>query len=112
MSYEAPIEELVSRLSGRCACPTCKAVYHDVEWPPRAAGVCDGCGSRLIRRDDDRPESIRVRMQAYQETARPVADYYEQSGNLFPSWPRCAEEVLERSLLALNGVLCRRRVDA
>lgn len=109
LNYEAPLEEIVGRLSGRCACPDCKAVYHDSERPPRAEGICDQCGGQLVRRDDDRPESIRVRMRAYEEITQPLADYYQRSGRLVPVEARgTPEQVLERSLGALNEHLSRR----
>jgi adenylate kinase len=103
LNYELPVEVIVARLSGRRTCPGCKAVYHISTRPPRAADVCDRCGGRLMQRDDDRPESIRVRMHAYEEKTRPLAGYYERSGKLVSI--RAAgtpEEVLRRSLQALN----------
>jgi adenylate kinase len=45
LSYELPLEEIVTRLGGRRTCPDCKAVYHVMTRPPRAEGVCDQCGA-------------------------------------------------------------------
>jgi adenylate kinase len=102
LSYELPDEELIERLSGRRTCPACKAVYHVRTRRPRVAGVCDACGARLICRDDDRPESVRVRLQAYDESTRPLADFYRRSGKLYSisAWGT-PQEVLARSLDAL-----------
>ena len=66
LSYELPLEQIVARLSGRRTCAGCKAVFHLEARPPKVKGVCDHCGGSLYQREDDRPESIRVRMQAYE----------------------------------------------
>lgn len=102
ISYELPLDEIVDRLGGRRTCSTCKAVYHVKARPPRVRGVCDLCGGALLQREDDRPESIRVRMRAYEECTRPLADYYERTGRLIAvSADGPPEEVLERSLREL-----------
>ena len=82
LDYELPIEMIVSRLSGRRTCPSCKAVYHVAARPPKAEGICDQCGGQLFQREDDRPEAVRVRMQAYDESTRPLIDYYRARGLL------------------------------
>jgi adenylate kinase len=102
LCYEVPTEEVVARLAGRRTCPGCKAVYHVAARPPRVAGTCDECGGPLVQRDDDRPESIRVRMQAYEENSRPLADYYVRKGALVRVRASGAPaEILSRTLRAL-----------
>lgn len=103
LSYELPLEEITERLGGRRTCKACKAVFHATARPPKAAGVCDNCGGELIQREDDRPESIRVRMQAYQESTRPLATYYAQTERLktIPA-TGTPQEILARSLQALG----------
>ena len=104
LSYELPLEEVVARLSGRRTCPGCKAVYHLAARPPRVEGVCDQCGGVLVQRADDRPELIRVRLRAYEESTRPLADYYVRAGKLVPVPASGApEEILARALAALEG---------
>jgi adenylate kinase len=104
VSYELPLEEIVARLSGRRTCPGCKAVYHVTARPPRAEGVCDQCGGRLVQREDDRPESVRVRMAAYEASTRPLADYYGRAGKLVRVRAEgTPEEILRRTLDVLNG---------
>jgi len=104
LSYELPLHEIVDRLSGRRTCSKCKAVFHATARPPRKEGVCDLCGGALIQRDDDRPESVRVRMQAYEESTRPLADYYARTGRLVSiSAEGTPEAILERSLAALQA---------
>ena len=103
-----PLNEIVDRLSGRRTCSKCKAVFHVTARPPHKEGVCDQCGGQLIQREDDRPESIRVRMQAYEDSTRPLVDYYQKTGRLLSiSAAGTPEAILERSLDALQagGVL-------
>jgi adenylate kinase len=77
VSYDLPIEQIVARLSGRRTCPQCKAVFHVQALPPKVEGVCDHCGATLYQREDDRPESVRVRMQAYETSTLPLMDFYQ-----------------------------------
>jgi len=103
LSYELPLEQIVSRLSGRRTCPGCKAVFHIEARPPRVEGVCDHCGGKLYQREDDRPESIRVRMEAYERSTAPLAEFYRQRDLLVPvSADGSPEDILERSLKALG----------
>jgi adenylate kinase len=103
LSYELPLEEIVFRLSGRRTCPECKAVYHAETRPPQAEDVCDQCGGKLMQREDDRPESIRIRMRAYEESTRPLTSYYEDGGSLVPVRASgTPEEILARTLVSLK----------
>jgi adenylate kinase len=103
LSYDLPLEQVVSRLSGRRTCPNCKAVFHVEARPPKVAGVCDHCGAKLYQREDDRPESIRVRMEAYERSTAPLADFYRRR-NLLLSIPAegAPEEIFKRTLDALK----------
>lgn len=82
LNYEMPIAQIVARLSGRRTCSKCKAVFHATNKPPRVKDVCDHCGGKLIQREDDRPESVRVRMEAYEKSTRPLTDFYKKRGLL------------------------------
>ena len=82
LNYELPQEQLIERLSGRRTCANCKAVFHTISRPPHVKDVCDHCGGKLFQREDDRPESIRVRMQAYEQSTRPLIDFFQQRGLL------------------------------
>ena len=103
MSYELPLDEIVDRMGGRRTCSDCKAVYHATANPPRVPDICDRCQGRLFQREDDRPEPVRVRMQAYEESTKPLVEYYEREGKLqtIPATGTPAE-VLGRSLHALG----------
>jgi len=82
LNYALPTEEVVKRLSGRRTCKQCKATAHIIFSPPKVEGVCDKCGGELFQREDDQPESIRVRLGAYEESTAPLAAYYEAQGLL------------------------------
>jgi adenylate kinase len=82
VDYQLPIEEIVTRLSGRRTCSSCKAVYHLTTKPPQVEGQCDHCGAILFQREDDRPESVQVRMEAYAQSTAPLTDYFQRLGLL------------------------------
>jgi adenylate kinase len=75
-------EEVVRRLSGRRLCVKNQHVYHVEFDPPKHEGVCDQDGSRLIQRDDDKPETVQNRLSVYREQTSPVVDLYEDKGLL------------------------------
>jgi adenylate kinase len=103
LSYNLPLEEIVDRLRGRRICTGCKAVYHVATRRPRVEGICDQCGCHLVQRDDDQPESIRVRMKAYAERTWPLLNYYERSGKLLMiSAAGSPAVILKHSLHALD----------
>jgi len=82
VNYELPLTEIVARLSGRRTCEKCKSVFHVTNQPPKQEGVCDRCGGRLFQRDDDRPESITVRLEAYERSTAPLIRFYKDLGLL------------------------------
>ncbi|MCM8811903.1 MAG: adenylate kinase [Candidatus Omnitrophica bacterium] len=73
---------VVERLAGRRVCETCRINYHVTRIPPRRPGVCDRCGSSLITRPDDRPETIRKRLEVYEAETGPLLDFYRSQGKL------------------------------
>jgi adenylate kinase len=75
---EAPDDEVVRRLSGRRTCAKGQHVYHIEFDPPKHEGVCDQDGSRLIQRDDDKPETVRNRLAVYHEQTAPLEKLYEK----------------------------------
>jgi adenylate kinase len=79
---EAPDEEVIRRLSGRRTCAKAGHVYHVEFDPPKNEGVCDQDGSRLIQREDDKPETIRNRLAVYHEQTEPLIEWYEDRGLL------------------------------
>lgn len=104
LSYEMPIEQIVARLGGRRTCSKCKAVYHVTNKPSKQPGICDQCSGELIVREDDRPEAIRVRMEAYEKSTAPLADYYRQKGLLVSiAAEGSPEQIFERAMAALSA---------
>ena len=104
LNYELPIEKIVARISGRRLCAGCKAVYHLATLPPRMANVCDHCGGSLFQREDDRPESVEVRMKAYEVSTRPLINFYQSRGLLMSiSAEGSPEEIYHRTRLLALG---------
>ena len=75
-------ENIIKRMSGRRACLKCGATYHIEHIPPKKEGICDKCGSELVLRDDDKPETVEKRLKVYHEQTQPLIDYYNKKGIL------------------------------
>ncbi len=104
INYDLPLTEIVARLSGRRTCKLCKAVYHLTQRPPKVADVCDLCGGNLFQREDDRPESIKVRLKAYEESTQPLIEFYQRLGLLLTIDAHGSpEEICENTVAALNA---------
>jgi adenylate kinase len=69
-------------MGGRRACVNCGATYHVVHIPPKKEGICDKCGSKLILRDDDKPETVQNRLKVYHDQTQPLIEFYEKKGVL------------------------------
>ncbi len=82
INVEVPDENIINRMSGRRACVACGATYHIVHIPTKVEGICDRCGAELILRDDDKPETVKKRLDVYHEQTQPLIDYYTKSGSL------------------------------
>lgn len=79
---EVDDDEVVARLSRRRVCPQCKALYNLDADPPKAEGICDGCGAALVTRTDDSESTIRTRLKVYRNETLPLVDYYDRKGIL------------------------------
>jgi len=77
-----PDEEIVKRISGRRTCKNCGAMYHLIYDPPRNQNLCNSCNSELYQRDDDAEDTVRMRLDVYAATMRPLLEYYERAGLL------------------------------
>jgi adenylate kinase len=96
-------DEVVRRLAGRRTCRSCGKVWHVVFDPPTVEGVCDACGGELFQRDDDREETIRRRLEVYQEQTAPLISFYADEGILQgvdATGP--VEEITQRAMSALR----------
>ena len=74
--------ELVRRLTGRRVCSECGTNFHVEFDQPETEGVCDECGAELIQRDDDNEETVKERLNVFEENTQPVIDHYEEAGQL------------------------------
>ncbi|SDB60665.1 adenylate kinase [Butyrivibrio sp. INlla16] len=82
INVDVPDENIVRRMSGRRACLKCGATYHIEHIPPKQEGICDTCGSELVQRDDDKPETVKNRLSVYHEQTQPLIDYYTKKNIL------------------------------
>ena len=82
IDVDVPDANIVNRMSGRRACLTCGATYHIQYIPPKKEGICDKCGSELVLRDDDKPETVQKRLDVYHAQTQPLIDFYEERGKL------------------------------
>ena len=82
INVEVPDENIIRRMSGRRACVACGATYHLVHIPPKSEGLCDTCGSELILREDDKPETVEKRLKVYHDQTQPLIDYYTKKNVL------------------------------
>ena len=77
IDVDVPDENIVNRMSGRRACLNCGATYHLISIPPKVEGICDRCGSEIVLREDDKPETVQKRLKVYHEQTQPLIDYYK-----------------------------------
>lgn len=78
IDVDVPDKNIITRMSGRRACLNCGATYHIVSIPTKVEGVCDRCGNPVVLRDDDKPETVKKRLEVYHEQTQPLIDYYKK----------------------------------
>ncbi|MDD5086448.1 MAG: adenylate kinase [Candidatus Nanoarchaeia archaeon] len=78
LSFVADDEIIIDRLSGRRVCSDCGRIFHVKNIPPKIEGICDICDGKLIQREDDKPESIKKRLDVYKKQTAPLIDYYKE----------------------------------
>lgn len=78
VDVDVPDENIINRMSGRRACLNCGATYHISFNPPKKEAVCDSCSHELVLRDDDKPETVKKRLEVYHEHTQPLIDYYKK----------------------------------
>ena len=96
-------EEVIRRLSGRRTCHSCGHIWHVDFDPPTREGICDHCGGRLFQRDDDRPDTVKHRLEVYAEQTAPLIAYYAEKGVLVgidATGP--VDDVTERAIAAIR----------
>lgn len=104
LNVDSSDECIIDRLSKRRSCPECGAVYHLDNTPPKNDGVCDHCGEMLVQRADDKPETVKDRLDIYHQQTKPLLDYYQAKGCLINiDGERKVEPILE-DILKIIGV--------
>lgn len=100
---EVPVDEMVRRLSGRRTCPTCQRAYHMDDDPPSDDETCDDDGTKLERRSDDEPETVRHRLKVYADRTAGVIEHYDVDSVVKRvNGEATVDEVAERVREALN----------
>ena len=82
LNIDVPDEAIIERMAGRRACPKCGATYHIVYAAPKTENICDKCGTELIIRSDDKPETVKDRLNVYHQQTEPLIAYYKTAGVL------------------------------
>ena len=82
INVEVPDENIINRMGGRRACLACGSTYHIVYAPTKVEGICDRCGEKLVLRDDDKPETVKNRLNVYHNQTQPLIEYYTKQGKL------------------------------
>jgi adenylate kinase len=102
--FDVPEDELIRRLAGRRVCPSCGAVFNVHSDPPAVAATCDNCGSELQTREDDREETVRVRLRVYREHTEPLLRWYGKGSVLREvAAVGSVDEVFEKLLAVVGG---------
>ena len=83
IDVEVPDDNIINRMSGRRACVNCGATYHIVHNPPKVENECDTCNGELILRDDDKPETVKNRLDVCHTQTEPLLKYYTEKGILY-----------------------------
>jgi len=78
LDFTASDEVIIDRLSGRRVCKNCGAIFHIRNIVPKVEGICDNCGGELYQRDDDKPESVKKRLDVYKKQTAPLIGYYKE----------------------------------
>ncbi len=82
IDVDVPDENIINRMSGRRACLDCGATYHIVTIPTKVDGICDTCGSKVVLREDDKPETVQKRLEVYHAQTQPLIEYYKKQNVL------------------------------
>jgi adenylate kinase len=104
IAIDVPDEELVKRISGRRTCRNCNEMYHLTFDPPAKPGVCNKCGGELYQRDDDHEDTVRNRLKVYNDSTKPLLDYYGKEGLLSQIDGKGRPEEIFKEVLAKLGV--------
>lgn len=96
IELDVPDEEIVKRVVNRVTCSnkSCGAIYNLETRPPKQEGICDICGSKLKKRDDDNEETVRKRLTVYHSNAKDLLDFYASNNALYSIYPKDVEKAV------------------
>ncbi len=104
VDINVPDEVITRRVSGRRVCLDCGNTYHVDTKKPLKDGVCDRCGSTLVQRKDDQPQTVQERLHVYHDQTEPLRDYYAAAGKLLViDGQQGIQEIAEQTLAQLQG---------
>lgn len=103
VAVDVPEESIVKRLSARRVCLKCGRPYNLEFNPPKRDGTCDVCGSTLIQREDDKPETVRKRLSVYKTQTAPLVEYYKKKKLLFVARGETSEELFKKIVAELGN---------
>ncbi|MGD0289394.1 MAG: adenylate kinase [Candidatus Binataceae bacterium] len=103
VAISVPDEEIIKRISGRRTCRSCGAMFHLIYDPPRNMGLCNSCNGELYQREDDAEDTVRMRLQVYAASTRPLLEHYERLGLLSPIGGIGRTEEIESRILDAIG---------
>ena len=103
LNIVVPEEDLLKRLTGRWLCPNCGEIYHSQSRPPKQAGVCDKCGTQLIQRDDDKPETVKARLEKQRTPDNLLAHFRDQKKLKDVDGQQAVDKVTADLLGAIEG---------
>lgn len=104
IDVDVPDEAIVKRMSGRRSCPKCGNTYHIEYMPTKVDGICDSCGTEIVLRDDDKPETVLKRLGVYHEQTQPLIDYFSGKGVLVSVDGQQNIEVIFKEICNIVGV--------
>ena len=82
INIQVPMDKLMARLTGRRDCKSCGATFHNVFNPSAKGDFCDKCGAELYQRADDTEETVKARLDVYEQQTAPLISYYAEKGLL------------------------------
>jgi adenylate kinase len=99
-----PNDEIIKRISGRRTCRNCGAMYHVIYDPPRNVNICNQCNGELYQREDDAEDTVRMRLEVYAESTKPLLDHYGRLGLLAQIDGLGRPDDIEQRILEAVGV--------
>lgn len=102
LNIEVPDEKIIARLSGRLECKSCGTTFHTLYRVPKEAGKCDNCGGELVTREDDKPETVKKRLEVYHEQTEPLLAFYKKQGKLRTAFGQ--EEIADTTKEVLKAI--------